>query len=131
MSQENVELAHRVFEAFNRDDIETFLTYVDPDAEWHGRMGDMEGTDHGHDGVRQWWTSLFEVFPDWRPAIMDVRDLGDFVLVHARGVGSGAGSGAGIDEDFWQVAEVRGGRIVWYRAFRREAEALAAVGLRE
>jgi hypothetical protein len=62
---------------------------------------------------------------------MDVRDLGDLVLLHARGVGSGAGSGAGIDEDFWQVAEMRAGRIVWYRVFRTEDEALEAVGLRE
>jgi hypothetical protein len=30
-----------------------------------------------------------------------------------------------------QVAEVRGGRIVWYRVFRNEEEALEAVRLKQ
>ena len=131
MSQENVEVAHRAWEAFERHDIDGFLTYIDPKVEWHSLMHEMDGVAHGHAGVRQWWTSLFAAFPDWSPSIVDVRDLGDFVLLHARAVGSGAASGAGVDEDFWQVAEMRGGRIAWYRVFRNEEEALEAVGLRE
>ncbi len=131
MSQENVEVAHRAWEAFHRDDIDGFLTCIDPEVEWHSLMQEMDGVAHGHAGVRRWWTSLFAAFPDWRPSIVDVRDLGDFVLFHARAVGRGAASGAVVQEDFWQVAEVRGGRIVWYRVFRNEEEALEAVGLKE
>ncbi len=131
MSQENVEVANRDWEALHRYDIDGFLACMDPEVEWHSLTHEMDGVAHGHAGVRQWWTSLLAAFPDWRPSIVDVRDVGDFVLVHARGVGSGAASGAGVEEDFWQVAEVRGGRIVWYRVFRNEDEALEAVGLRE
>ena len=62
---------------------------------------------------------------------MEMRDLEDRVLIHATGTGAGAGSGAGMEVDFWQAVEFRDGRMVWYAAFRSEAEALEAVGLRE
>jgi len=34
MSQENVELHHRTFDAFNRRDLEAFLARCDPDLEF-------------------------------------------------------------------------------------------------
>lgn len=132
MSQENVDVAFRAVQAFQRgDDVEVFLVYVDPDAEWHSRLGGIEGALRGHDGVREWWKNLFAVFPDWRPTVVEVRDLGDFVLFHLQVAASGVGSGVGVDEDFWQAAEFRAGRIVWYAALRTEQEALEAVGSRE
>jgi ketosteroid isomerase-like protein len=131
MSQENVELAHRAYAALQRDDIDGFLTYLDPEVEWHALVLEMEGAAQGHEAVRQWWASLLAAFPDWRLSLAEVRDLGDFVLIHARGVGSGAESGLGVDEDLWQVAEIREGRVVWFTACRTEQEALEAVGLQE
>jgi hypothetical protein len=114
MSQ-NIERTHRAYEALQQHDIGGFLTYVDPEVEWHSLVLEMEGTLHGHDGVRLWWANLLAVFPDWDPVLVEARDLGDF----------------GIDEDFWQAAEMRSGVIVWYGAFRTEADALEAVGLRQ
>jgi ketosteroid isomerase-like protein len=131
MSQENVELAKRAYDAFERDDLDEFLTYVDPEVEWHSQMSEMEGSTHGHDAVRRWWANLFAVFPDWKPSIVGVRDVGDFVVIRLRGVGSGAASGVRIDTDLWQVAEIQHGRIVWYAVFLTEEEAREAVGLRE
>ncbi len=81
--------------------------------------------------MRKWWAAITDAFPDWYPRIVEVRDLDDWVLIHARGQGRGAGSGVGVDEDFWQVGQLREGRIVRYAAVRTEAEALEAVGLRE
>jgi ketosteroid isomerase-like protein len=130
MSGENVEVAYRAYAALQRKDLDEFLTYVDPEAEWHSLLTDMEGAVYGHDGCRQWWDLMFASFPDWRPSVREARDLGDFVLARARMKGSGAGSGVGIDQDFWQAAEFRAGRIVWYRAFRTEQDAIEAVGLR-
>jgi ketosteroid isomerase-like protein len=131
MSQENVELARTAYEALQRDDIEACVGYVHPEAEWHSLVLEMEGSFHGREGVRQWWASLTAAFPNWKPSILELRDLGDFVLFHSRGIGSGAGSGVAVDEDFWQVTELREGLIVWYASFRTESEALEAVGLRE
>lgn len=132
MSRENVELAYRAYDALQREGIEGFLTYVDPEAEWHSLVLQLEGVFHGHDGVRAWWKSILTVFPDWRPTMEEPpRDLGDWVLIHARAKARAAGSGIAIDDDFWQAAQVRDGLIVWYGSFRSEAEALEAVGPRD
>jgi hypothetical protein len=69
------------------------------------------------------------VFPNWEPSIVELRDLGEWVLAHSKGAGQAAGSGMGIGDDFWQIARFAQRRIVWYGAFRTEREALEAAGL--
>jgi ketosteroid isomerase-like protein len=131
MSRENLEAAERGYAALQRDDLESFLAYVHPEAEWHSLVLEVEGVRYGHDGVRDWWAGLRAVFPDWSPEIIEVRDLGDWVVIHAQAKGSAERSGVGINADFWQAALMREGLIVWYGAFRTEAEALEAVRLSE
>ena len=91
----------------------------------------MEGPFRGHEGLREWAAGLLAAFPNWKPSIVEARDLGDRVLIHGSASGEGAGSGVGIKVDFWQAIEFRDGRVVWYAAFRTEADALEAVALRE
>jgi ketosteroid isomerase-like protein len=131
MSQENVDTTRHMYEALRRNDIEAFLVHVDPEVEFHSLILEIEGVFHGHEGVREWWSGIRATFPDWEPAIVDVQPVGDRVLIHARGAGSGATSGVGLDQDFWQVGQFREGRMVWYRAVRTEAEARQAAGLSE
>jgi len=132
VSQENVDIARRAFEAVAvHDDIDAFLAFLDPDVEWHSLFLEIEGTRHGHDEVREWWRNLRAAFPDWTPEIVAVRDLGDWVAIHARGAGTGAASGVGVEYDFWQVAKFRDGRMVRYYGTRTEDEALEAAGLSE
>jgi len=131
MSQENVLLAHRTYAALQRGDFDEFLSYFDPQVEFRSLVLEMEGVFRGHEGVRQWWAGLRGAFPDWNPSLVEVRDLDDRVLIHASATGKGAASGVGIQTDLWQLVEVRNGRVVWYAAFRTEAEALEAAGLRE
>ena len=127
-SQGNEEIVRRAYAALRENDVDGFLEVVDPDVEWHSLILEIEGTFNGHDGVREWWAGLRSVFPNWNPEIVGVREDGEWVVAHARGSGSGVSSGAGLDEDFWQVARVRDGRIVWYRAVRTEQEAVEAAG---
>ena len=124
-----MEIAHRMYEALRRDDVDGFLAHVDPDVQFHSLILEIEGVFHGHEGVREWWSGVRTTFPDWNPSIVDVQPHGDRVVIHARGSGSGAASGVAIEEDFWQVAEFRNGRMTWYRAVRTEDEALEATGL--
>ncbi len=131
MSQKNEEIAKRMYEALERDDIEAFLADVDPYVEFYSLILEIEGVFHGHEGVREWWSGIRTTFPDWMPSLVEIRAFGDRVVIHGRGSGSGAASGVGIDEDFWQVAELRDGRMTWYRAVRTEKEALEAAGLSE
>jgi ketosteroid isomerase-like protein len=131
MSQENVEITQRMYAALADGDIEGFLAFVDPDVEFHSLILEIEGVFHGHEGVREWWTGIRTTFPDWDPSIVSLRSVGDQVVVRARQSGSGAASGVGLEEDFWQVAELREGLMTRYRALRTEQEALEAAGLSE
>jgi ketosteroid isomerase-like protein len=130
MSEENMELVHRAYAALQAGDLEEFLTYVSPDVEWHS-LFEIGRRWEGHDGVREWWAEVHKVFPDWNPSIVTARQIGEYVIVHARGAGTGAASGVGIDQAFWQVARIERDQIVWYRAVRSEQEALEAAGSRE
>jgi ketosteroid isomerase-like protein len=133
MSEENVELAHRFYDAFNRRDFDALLAFVDPEVEFAARFMEMEGDPYyrGHDGVREWWRTLLAIFPDFRAEVLDVRDAEDFLILALRLRGHGADSGVPIDEAVWQTVKVRDGKVTWARNFGSEAEALEAAGLEE
>ena len=131
MSQENVELTHRATDAFNRRDLDAFLALVDDDVEYVPRAVAMEGSYHGHGGIRRWWENVFGVWPDLTTQLVEVRDLGDLTVAAWHFRGQGAGSDIPWDETFWQVARWRRGKCVWWRGFDTRAEALEAVGLSE
>ena len=133
MSRENVELNYRSHDAFNRRDLEGFLALNDPDVEFTPYERALEGLGpyRGHDGVRTWWDEALAVLPDLRVKLDEVRDLGDLTLVRGRLWGHGAGSGAFFERTYWGVFRWRDQRIVWWHAFRSEAEALEAAGLKE
>jgi ketosteroid isomerase-like protein len=64
MSKENVELYRRGIEAFNRRDLEAFLALAHPDVVGISRVLAIEGGSYrGHDGTREWWKELLDVFP--------------------------------------------------------------------
>jgi hypothetical protein len=65
MSQENVELQHRVIDDFNRRELDAYLALIDPDVEFTPYEVSVQGGDpyRGHDGVRNWWRDSFAVLP--------------------------------------------------------------------
>ena len=67
MSQENIEAPQRVFDAFNRGDVDAFLACLDPGVEFRPLPLELEGGGpyRGHDGVRTWLEGQFQVFPDF------------------------------------------------------------------
>ena len=131
MSQENVELARRAYDAFNRRDWDAFLGLVDENVEVESRLVVMEGGYHGHDGLRRWWDDFLGAFPDYTVEIEQLRDLGEVTLLHSRGWGHSAGSDTPLVDPFWQPIRWANGKCVWWRNCSTEAEALAAAGLLE
>jgi ketosteroid isomerase-like protein len=131
MSQEDVELTRRAHDAFNRRDLAGYLALHDPDVEFTPYEVAVQGGSpyRGHDGVRSWWEESLAVLPDLRSELDEVRDLGARVFARGRLYGQGAGSGASFERPLWQAAEWREGKLVWWRAFGSEAEALEAAGL--
>ena len=133
MSQENVELLHRAFEAVNGRDLDLFLALSDPDVEFSPLIVKLEGGDsyRGHDSVRRWWEDLFGVFPDYRIEADEVRDLGNVTVTCARAQAHGVESNVLAEQQLWAVTEWRSGKTVWWANFISEAAALEAAGLRE
>ena len=133
MSQENVELHRRGYDAFNRRDLDAWLELGDTDIEFSAVLVAVEGGTpyHGHDGARRFWRDLFDAFPDLRVEVEEIRDLGDTTFAAARLVGHGAGSEAAVERPVWHVMEWRDQKCVRWRSFPTEAEALEAAGLRE
>jgi uncharacterized protein len=135
-SQENVEILHQAFDAFNRRDLDAFLALCDPELEFVSYWMQVEGGGpyRGHDGVREWWEGLFAVYPDFTGELEEVRDLGDRTIarmhVHGRGVESDVPIDLS-DEAMWHVAGYRHGKVIWWHFFGSEADALEAAGVQE
>jgi ketosteroid isomerase-like protein len=130
MSQENVELAHQAFDAFNRRDLGAFLGLMDADVEAGSRLAAMEGGYHGHDGIRQWWQNLLGAIPDYTVEVVEARELEDLTLTTLRTRGHGADSDTPVEDTVWVVVDWRDKKVVRWRVLSTEAEALEAMGLR-
>lgn len=64
MSRENLELALRTYDAFNRRDWDACVGLMDPDLEVESRLTAMEGRYHGYEGAAS-GTPVADPF--WQP----------------------------------------------------------------
>ena len=132
MSQQNVELYRQGIDAFNRRDLDGFLALADPDVVGVSRVLAIEGGPHqGHDGVREWWKTLLDVFPDFTIEIVSVRDAGERTVSALCNRAHGEGGAASLEELVWQVCEWRDGKVARWEIYENEQDALEAVGLGE
>ncbi len=68
MSQENVEVIQRVYEAIERRDLEGCLREMDPDVDGFAYVMSLDGeVFRGHDGFRRFLEKVLEVFPTGIP----------------------------------------------------------------
>ena len=98
MSQENVEIVRRVFDAFNSRDIAAFLELLDPDVEWVPILAVLEGRVYrGHEGIRQWIDDLATDWEFFEVYYEELRDLGSRVLVSGHWRARGRSSGVEVE----------------------------------
>jgi ketosteroid isomerase-like protein len=132
MSEENVEIVRRVFDAFNRRDIAAFLELLDPDVEWVPILAVLEGRVYrGHGDIRRWIDDLATDWEFFEVCYEDLRDLGDRVLVSGHWRARGRASGVELENPGTYLYEIKNGRVVSMRTFTDRAEALGAAGLAE
>ena len=130
-SQTNVELTRRAFQAYNDRDLDAVLVGLDEDVEAFPRLAAVEGGYRGHEGIRRWWAQLLDAFPDFHVEILEVRDLGGFVVLALRLRGRGAESNTPIDAAVWHVNQFRDGKVIGWRVYTSEREALEVAGAAE
>jgi ketosteroid isomerase-like protein len=133
MSQENVEIARRLFAARNRSDIEGMLERAAPDVEFDfsRSKGPWAGIYRGHESLRESMQALAEAFDEVWWEAEEFIDAGDAVVVparmHYRGRGSGVESVARGAQVYW----FKEGKVVRFQQCQNRAEGLEAVGLQE
>ena len=133
MSQENVEVVRAAFDAFERDDVDGYLSLCDPEIEVIQAADLLGAPQHqrGHAGVLEAIAVWPEQWDDYRIDVISMTDLGDQVMVKQMSRGRGKGTGIPVEMLFTFLYSVRAGKITEWRIFTREDDALKAVGLKE
>jgi ketosteroid isomerase-like protein len=127
MSQENVELMRRVFDAYFRGDEAAMLGYVASDVVVTQFPDQADVRDyHGHEGLLQVMADWIDTWADWSIEILRAREIDQLVLVGARQRGRGRASGAPMEGEVAFLFTVREGKIARWQMFRSEEEALRA-----
>ena len=131
MSQENVEIAKRATDAFNRRAVDALLDLATADCVMTSQLLDATADFSGREGLERFYAMLSESWEDFRSVAQDYRDLGDRVLALGRNRGRGKGSGVAVDGPSGTLFEFRDGKISRIRLFLDHGEALRAAGLDE
>ena len=136
MSEENVEVARRLFERFHigmeSGDPGAWTESADlaEDFQWITPPGLGLGTYTGRDGFLAFMQTWTEDFEDWSVELEQAFDAGpDRVAGIVRQRAVGKASGAPVELQQGMVWEFEDGRVVRIRHFFEPSEALKAAGL--
>jgi uncharacterized protein len=134
MSQENMEIVRRFYEAWNRSDEETQTEAFAPEIEFRtAGLASPVGLDavyYGHAGLRKFTQEFRE---SWEQLFADperIVERGEQVVVLVRLRGKGR-DGIEVERPFAHVWTMRGGRAVRIDGFADQQKALEAAGLSE
>jgi ketosteroid isomerase-like protein len=135
MSQENVEIVRRAFDAAVREWDRTAAERVlDPAVEFHGTIGGireglvLRGLDELERDLHQ---EELEVWEERRFEAEKFIDRGDRVVVLMHEFRRGKGSGIEVEVDTAVVFDVGNGRVVRIQGYLDPVQALAAARQRE
>jgi ketosteroid isomerase-like protein len=131
MSQENMEVVGKLYEAFARGEIDSILAQVDPEIEFDlsDRLPD-EGIHRGREAYRQFLKRTFELWAGFRVEVEELLDVGDAVVALIHTTATGRASGIEVDERVAHVLWLRDATPYRFKVFGERAKALEAAGLR-
>jgi hypothetical protein len=132
MSEHNVELYRRWFEALNARDIEALIVCCDPRIEAHSTFAALGGVYRGHEGLRRWHRDLEDAWGDQIGAEPEAYfDLGEHTLVFHTLRGQGKHSGVDVTMPGAAVARWRDDLLVYTKAYIHREDALRDLGVSE
>jgi ketosteroid isomerase-like protein len=130
MSQENVEIARKAFEDWNRGDLDGAVEWYDDNAVLRTAEGWPERAFHRKTAVRSFLEEYAETVGH-DTVVEDLIDAGNSVVVRLRSRLSGDHSGIEGDQRYTAVATLRKGKVVLMEFFWDHQDALEAAGLSE
>jgi ketosteroid isomerase-like protein len=130
MSEENVEVVRRMWEAFLGDDPLVGLTFCHPNIEWDGTNLPDGKLARGHEAIVDHAMRWAEMWEGWKMEPQRFIDAGgeEVVLVFREKGRSEAG--IHMDERHAELYKVRDGKVVYRKGFSDPDDALEAAGLR-
>jgi ketosteroid isomerase-like protein len=131
MSEENVEIVRRMYEAFHTGDVESALAYFDPEVRFDASVRVDGGTGHGREELNAMVAQWVGAWEGWRETIEEIRDLGSQVCVVTTQHGRGRGSGVEVEDRYVVLYEIEGDTISSLTLYATAVEALEAAGLRD
>ncbi len=131
MSQENVEIVRRIYDALSQGDFERALEDAEPDFEWMPPEQDIQGPVQGAESLRRFLKDQTEAFEDFRVEAEELKEHGDQVLALIRVRGRGRASGVEFDIRAATLWTFRVGRLIRGQVFPEREKGLEAAGLRE
>ena len=132
MSQENVEIVRRIFDAWGSGDWSIGNEYLDQHAVYVVSSDfPAFGCYFGLDAIRAYWRDFLEQWERLTLEAKRIEAVGDTVLAHVVQHAKGRVSGVEGDLPYFMLFTFRGKKIVRTEAVIHHAEALEAVGLSE
>jgi ketosteroid isomerase-like protein len=130
MSQDNVGLVRRAYDAFNAGDPSVWLGLYDPDVVLVVSAGPEPGTYVGAEAVEQWYTDFFRAFGhSFHVDLMEAIPVGDSVVTVQRHLARGRSSGIEVqDPNAAYVVTFRAGRVIRFDVAESREAALRLVG---
>jgi ketosteroid isomerase-like protein len=134
MSQENVEIMRRAWEAWLRGDMDALVSLWDPEVVWDLQhfQNWPESSYHGVKGVRQFLTEWLEVWGDYETDVDEILPAPDgrvvSLITHRA---KGRQSGIPMILPMALIATFRNGKVIRFDAYDDRAGALEAAGLSE
>src|ERR1700730_4246792 len=135
MSEPNVEIVHRLYEAFNERDVDAVTELWAADAELRPAFiggGLIEGaTYQGHAGIREFIAMQDETWATVKANPVTIRDLGNAALIEVNLEAVGRARGIPVDVMTWNVCAIRDGKVTGLVVYTTKEEALEAAGLQD
>jgi uncharacterized protein len=131
----NVQLAHDIYDAFNRGDIATVLAALDPGIEWREAEGNpYQPSGSPWVGAEAITQNLFMKIPsDFDGFTLhpkEFHDAGDTVVIELRYSGTGKATGKPLDAQVCHVLKFRDGKLTSFQQFVDTAHLQDVMGAR-
>jgi ketosteroid isomerase-like protein len=132
MSADHVEAVRRSLNGWNDGDFDECVSIAHPEMEWVSELAQgIHGPDtvyRGVEGFRVYWDEWHAL---WKVTleVIEMRDLGDTVLVLTMTHARGDSSGVGFSQQMAYVYEFEDGMARRVRSYHDPARALQALGL--
>ena len=132
MSEEH-QVIRRIYEAFNRRDLEAIVRELDEDAhvDFTKSVGPERGVYPGAEGIQRLLDLYWEAFEDIFIDVEDFVDGTDEVVALVVARGRGRGSGVSVEARGPHLWSFRDGKPIRFTLYQEKAEALEAAGLSE